>query len=148
MAEQENLLDLPEQPPTPVDQAEPTRECKLRPIQRDQLTMAQIDVEHLIEEQHAARGIWEVAQGLDLSRYESAIRTRQGEVGRAAWPPQLLIAVRLYGYSQGITSARELVRNRENLFGSHGPSPRRCSSALRRRNAPSQEDRDSSRSKP
>jgi transposase len=113
MAEQENLLNLPEQPPRPAEQAEPAGECKLRPIQRDQLTMAQIDVEHLIEEQHAARGIWEVTQGLDLSRYESAIRTRQGEVGRAAWPPQLLIAVWLYGYSQGITSARELERQME-----------------------------------
>src|ERR1700720_456689 len=113
MAEQENLLELPEQPPRPADQAEPAGECKLRLVKRDQLTMAQIDVEHLIEEQHAARGIWEVTQGLDLSRYESAIRTRQGEVGRATWPPQLLIAVWLYGYSQGITSARELERQME-----------------------------------
>lgn len=48
-----------------------------------------------------------------MSRYESAIRTRQGEVGRAAWPPRLLIAVWLYGYSQGVTSARELERQME-----------------------------------
>src|ERR1700720_3752981 len=113
MAEQENLLELPEQPPRPADQAEPAGECKLRLVKRDQLTMAQIDVEHLIEEQHAARGIWEVTQGLDLSPYEATIRTRQGEVGRAAWPPQLLVAVWLYGYSRGITSARELERQME-----------------------------------
>src|ERR1700720_410802 len=113
MAEQENLLELPEQPPRPADQAEPAGECKLRLVKRDQLTMAQIDVEHLIEEQHAARGIWEVTQGLDLSRYETAIRTRKGEVGRAAWPPQLLVAVWLYGYSRGVTSARELERQME-----------------------------------
>jgi transposase len=75
--------------------------------------MAQIDVEHLIDEHHPARGIWEVTKGLDMSRYESAIRTRKGEVGRAAWPPQLMIAVWLYGYSQGITSARELERQME-----------------------------------
>jgi transposase len=113
MAEQEKLLELPEQPPTRADQAEAGGECKLRLINREQLMMAQIDVEHLIDEQHVARGIWEVTQGLDLSRYESAIRTRQGEAGRAAWPPQLLIAVWLYGYSQGITSARELERQME-----------------------------------
>ena len=106
MAEQEKLLELPEQPPLPGGQAEAAGECKLRPINRDQLTMAQIDVEHLIDEHHPARGIWEVTQGLDCSRYESAIRSRKGEVGRAAWAPQLLIAVWLYGYSQGITSAR------------------------------------------
>lgn len=113
MAEQEPLLELPEQPARPAGKAKPVGECKLRLVNRDQLTMAQIDVEHLIDEHHPARGIWEVTQGLDLSRYESAIRSRQGEVGRAAWPPQLLIAVWLYGYSRGITSARELERQME-----------------------------------
>ena len=113
MAEQEKLLELPEQPPKPAVEAEPAGECKLRLVNRDQLTMAQVDVEHLIDEHHPARGIWEVTKGLDLSKYESAIRTRKGEVGRAAWPPQLLVAVWLYGYSQGITSARELERQTE-----------------------------------
>jgi transposase len=112
MAEQEVLLELPEQPPAAI-KAEAAGECKLRLVNRDQLTMAQIDVQHLIDERHAARGIWEVTEGLDLSRYESAIRTRKGEAGRAAWSPQLLIAVWLYGYSQGITSARELERQME-----------------------------------
>src|ERR1700722_8473687 len=113
MAEQEKLLELPEQPPLGRGQAEAAGECKLRPINRDQLTMAQVDVERLIDEHHPARGIWEVTQGLDCSGYESAIRSRKGEVGRAAWAPQLLIAVWLYGYSQGITSARELERQME-----------------------------------
>jgi transposase len=113
MAEQEELLDLPPQMPRVPVRAEADGECKLRRISRDQLMMAQIDVEHLIDEQHAARGIWEVTEGLDLSRYEAAIRTRQGEVGRAAWPPQLMIAVWLYGYSRGVTSARELERQME-----------------------------------
>src|ERR1700681_4358623 len=113
MAEQEKLLELPEQPPKPAVEAEPAGGCKLRLVNRDQLTMAQVDVEHLIGEHHPARGIWEVTKGLDLSKYESAIRARKGEVGRAAWPPQLPVAVWLYGYSQGITSARELERQTE-----------------------------------
>lgn len=87
MAEQEKLLRLPEQPATPSDQAEAAGECKLRKINRDQLMMAQVDVERLIDEHHAARGIWEVTAGLDLSRYESALRMRRGEVGRAAGRP-------------------------------------------------------------
>jgi transposase len=113
MAEQEQLLELPEQPLGPEDSAEPTGECKLRLVNREQLLMAQVDVEHLIDEHHPARGIWEVTARLDLSRYESAIRTRRGEAGRAAWSPQLLIAVWLYGYSQGVSSARELERQME-----------------------------------
>ena len=113
MAEQELLLELPSQPPAPATNVEPVGDCKLRLVNRDQLTLAQIDVEHLIDQHHPARGIWEVTQKLDLSEYESAIRTRKGEAGRAAWPPQLLIAVWLYGYSEGITSARELERQME-----------------------------------
>jgi transposase len=113
MAEQEKLLELPEQPEKPTGEAEAAGECKLRLINRDQLMMAQVDVEHLIDEHHPARGIWEVIQGLDLSKYEAAIRTRKGEVGRAAWPPRLLIAVWLYGYSQGVSSGRELAQQME-----------------------------------
>lgn len=113
MGEQRPLLDLPEEPLGWKAEAEAVGECKLRLINRDQLTMAQIDVENLIDEHHAARGIWEVTQGLDVSRFESTIRTRKGEVGRAAWPPQLLIAIWLYGYSRGVSSARELERQME-----------------------------------
>ena len=103
------LLVIPEQPESSKP-SEPEGPVKLRPVNRNQLTMAQIDVEHLIDEQHPARGIWEICQKLDVSRFEAALRTRQGEVGRAAWPPRLLIAVWLYGYSGGISSARELER--------------------------------------
>jgi len=110
MAEQEPLLELPEQPERAPELAAAGGKCKLRLIDRSQFTMAQIDVEHLIDEEHPARGIWDVTLQLDLSAYESAIVTREGEVGRAAWPPQLLVAIWLYGYSRGITSARELER--------------------------------------
>ena len=113
MAEQEILLELPEQPATTASSGESTGECKLRLVNRDQLTFAQVDVENLIEEHHPARGIWDITGRLNLRLYESAIHSRKGEAGRAAWPPQLLIAVWLYGYSQGITSARELERQME-----------------------------------
>src|ERR1700683_4337917 len=98
MAEQEKRLELPEQPPTAADQAEPAGECKLRLVNRSQLTMAQVDVEHLIDEHHPARGIWEVPQGLDLSRYTIltvwvastsgpwALRCEQGDFSPARIP--------------------------------------------------------------
>ena len=87
MAEQEPLLELPEQPERPAVKAKPVGECKLRLVNREQLTMAQIDVEHLIDEHHPARGIWEVVQGLDLSRYESAIRSRRVRWGERRGRP-------------------------------------------------------------
>src|ERR1700756_5644656 len=101
MAEQEKLLEIPEQPAAPTIKEEPIGECKLRPINRDQLTMVQIDVEHLIDEHHAARGIWEVTKGLDLSRYETAIRTRKGEAGRAGGAPRVFVAVLVCCFNPG-----------------------------------------------
>lgn len=106
------LLAIPEQPESSKP-SEPGGPVKLRRVNRNQLTMAQIDVEQLIDEDHPARGIWDICQKLDVSGYEAALRTREGEVGRAAWPPRLLIAVWLYGYSSGISSARELERQME-----------------------------------
>ena len=66
MPEQENLLEIPEQASLQQGLGAPTGECKVKLVNRAQLTMAQIDVEHLIDEQHPARGIWEVVQGLDV----------------------------------------------------------------------------------
>jgi hypothetical protein len=51
---------LPEQTPTAPIKAEGTGVCKLRLINRGQLTLAQINVEHLIDEHHPARGVCEV----------------------------------------------------------------------------------------
>jgi len=47
-------------------------------INRDQLHGAD-RCRALIDEHHAGAGNLEVSKGLDLSRYEAAIRTRQGE---------------------------------------------------------------------
>lgn len=88
----------------------PNAEKKLRRIDRTQMAMITMDLERLIDEQHSARGIWEATAQLDLSRFEAAIQSTEGAAGRSAWPPHLLVAVWLYGYSRGISSARELER--------------------------------------
>ena len=90
--------------------AEESGEKKLRHIDRTQINLVQLDVESLIDEDHAARGIWEATERLDLKHFEAEIRSVEGAAGRCAWPPQLLVAIWLYGYSRGITSARELER--------------------------------------
>jgi len=114
MAEQEVLLEFPEQPavpsPRPCTADVPPSEKKLKGINRAQLAMVTLDVEQLIDQLHPARGIWEATTGLDLTAFESTIKSVEGSAGRSAWPPQLLVAVWLYGYSRGVTSARELER--------------------------------------
>ena len=72
-----------------------------------------MDVETLIEEDHSARSIWQLVGRLNLSLYHAKIAAVEGHAGRDHTAPQLLISLWLYGYSQGISSAREIARRCE-----------------------------------
>src|ERR1700723_2847426 len=83
---------------------------RLASINRSQLVLHTIDVEHLIGEDHSARSIWELVGRLNLSRYHAEIAAVEGHAGRDHTAPQLLISLWLYAYSQGVSSAREVAR--------------------------------------
>lgn len=89
-----------------MEQAKP----KLEYRNRQQVYLGPVDLEALIELDHPARAVWSLLESIDWSAYEQSIRTREGEVGRAAVPPRLLAALWIYGYSLGIGSARALER--------------------------------------
>lgn len=111
MAEQEVLLQIPEQPEqVRLEQASGGSTPKLRPINRRQQVMGMIDVEELIGEDHKARAIWSLTGSLDLSGFLEPIRSQEGSAGRSAWDPRLLVSTWLYAYSEGIGSAREIER--------------------------------------
>jgi transposase len=101
------LLDIPEQPvqqkPTP-----PKGQPKLRLVDRQQITVAEIYVEELISPNHKARAIWELVGKMDLSKFLEPLRTTVGDPGRPAWDPRLLVSLWVYAYSEGISSAREM----------------------------------------
>ena len=102
---------------------------RLRPINRDQLMLRPVEVEKLVPEDHEVRGIWEFVGRLDLSPYYGEIEAVQGEAGRPAWDPQLMISLWVYGYSKGISSGREICRplasGGSNRFGG-GVCPHDC----------------------
>jgi transposase len=85
----------------------------LASIDRSQLVLRTVDVETLIDEDHSARSIWHVVGRLNLSLYYAAIAAVEGHAGRDHTAPQLLISLWLYGYSRGISSAREIARRCE-----------------------------------
>jgi transposase len=83
---------------------------KLRTVDRNQAVLRPTHVDELIAEDHPARGIWEFVEGLDLQTFYDSIASVQGEAGRSAFDPQMLISVWVYAYSRGIGSAREVSR--------------------------------------
>jgi transposase len=85
----------------------------IRRINREQMCWRAVDVERLIEEDHVARAIWELVGRLDLEGFYAGIECSSEEGGRPAFDPRLLISMWIYGYSQGIGSARELARRCE-----------------------------------
>lgn len=86
---------------------------RLAAIERRQLVMRTVDVELLIDDDHSARSIWELVGRLDLSLYYAQIASVQGRAGREHTDPRLLISLWLYGYSRGISSARQIARQCE-----------------------------------
>ena len=100
------LVEIAEQPM----QLKPAArgELKLRTADRQQAMLATLIVEELIGFDHPARAIWELTGKLDLSGFGESLRSSEGQAGRPAWDPRLLVSVWVYGYSEGIGSAREI----------------------------------------
>ena len=86
---------------------------RLRHIDRAQMCWHVVDVERLIDEDHSARAIWELVGKLDVGSFLAPIGSVQGQAGRPAIDPRLLISLWLYSYSRGISSAREISRRCE-----------------------------------
>lgn len=81
---------------------------RYEPINRQQVVLEPLDVEELIPENHAARNVWTILGRLDLSRFSGPVKSVEGHAGRNLWEPRLLIAIWIYAYSRGISSAREI----------------------------------------
>jgi transposase len=78
--------------------------------QRDQIGWEMVDIDVLLPQGHAARLVWTFVTQMDLGPFYAAIGSREGEAGRPAADPQVLLALWLYAAVEGVGSARELER--------------------------------------
>ena len=80
-------------------------------IDRQQTNWREFAVDDLIAEDHPARAIWEfLLEQVDLTPFSAGVQSVKGWAGQSALPPELLIGLWLYAYSEGIGSAREVSR--------------------------------------
>jgi transposase len=100
--------------PLPKSQDRQQEEGKGKPrletANRKQVEIRFAALDDLLPEDHRARLVWEIVQGYDLSRFHARIEAIEGEAGRPAIDPRLLIAVWLYATLEGVISAREVAR--------------------------------------
>lgn len=98
-----------EDEPSPRIEAKP----RLIPVDRKQMRIVPVDVERLIPDDHEARAIWDFVGMLDLSPYYKDIGSLEGDAGRPAYDPRVLVSLWLYALSKGVGSAREIARRTE-----------------------------------
>ena len=90
---------------------------RFQPIDRTQIFLRTTDVESLIAEDHPVRAIWIFLDRLDLSKFSEEQRAVEGSVGRSAISPHLLLAIWIYSYARGVSSARQISREMEHEPG-------------------------------
>jgi transposase len=69
-----------------------------------------VDLESLLPPDHAARGVWEFVESLDLSPLYAEVQSVEGSAGRPAIDPRIYMALWLYATIEGVGSARALER--------------------------------------
>jgi transposase len=85
----------------------------VRPDRR-QLRWDMIDLEGLLPAEHRARLVWSFVESLDLSPLYDQVLSREGDAGRPAADPAVLLSLWLYATIEGVGSARELARLAES----------------------------------
>lgn len=83
-------------------------DLRMRPVERKQYFMETVSLEDMAAEDDTVRAIWAFVEQLDLTSYYNKIKSRMNEAGSPAYNPKLLLAMWIYAYSQGISSAREV----------------------------------------
>ena len=78
--------------------------------QRDQIALRPVDLEATVGPEHAVRNVWAFVERLDLSPLYAEIGSVEGQAGRAAIDPKILMALWLYAMLDGVGSAREIER--------------------------------------
>ena len=77
---------------------------------RWQMELRPVDLESLLPEGHRARVVWDFVEGLDLEGLYGKIGAVEGEPGRPAIDPRILLTLWLYATLEGVGSARALDR--------------------------------------
>lgn len=83
---------------------------RLKAIDRQQMRLHPVEVERLVEPDHAVRAIWELIGQRDLAGFYAPIKAVEGVAGREAIDPQLLISLWVWALSEGVSSARAIER--------------------------------------
>lgn len=104
----ETLFELPKEK-EPL-QGKGEGKPRLETADRGQVEMRLAALDDLLPEEHRVRLVWEMVQSYDLREFYAGIAAVEGNAGRPAIDPQILLAIWLYATLEGVGSAREVDR--------------------------------------
>jgi len=107
--DQPTLFDLPEDG-RDVSPSQAGGRPRLRMAQREQVVMRTLSLDQMLPPDDDARVVWDFVCQCDLSRLLDRIRAVEGNVGRNATDPRILLALWLFATMKAVGSARELDR--------------------------------------
>jgi transposase len=77
---------------------------------RNQVEIITSSIDDLISADHKVRFVWDYVQNLDMSGFVNKIKAVEGNAGRSAIDPHLLLALWVYATIEGIGSGRVIER--------------------------------------
>ena len=107
---QPTLFELPPAEAPPLAADAPSAPPRLRRANRAQVEWRPVHLDGLLPEDHRARIVWQYVEGLDLAPLYRAIQAVEGEAGRPATDPKILLALWLFATLEAVGSARALAR--------------------------------------
>jgi transposase len=82
----------------------------LQPDRRVGILLMPTTLDAFVEESHPVRAVWAFVEQLDLGEFLAEVKTVEGQAGRPAIDPRLLLALWLYAVIDGVDSGRKLAR--------------------------------------
>ena len=107
---QASLPNLPEPVPPPAGPPTLPSAARLRRPVRNQVEWVERDLDSFLGQDHPARAIWDLLEGMDLTAFSASIRAVVDRPGHPATDPQALLALWVYATVDGVGSARRLDR--------------------------------------
>lgn len=92
------------------NQNQQTKQARVKRPQRRQIEWQPVALDQLLSADHRARVVWRYVDSLDLSPLYSKIQAVEGQAGRDAVDPKILMALWMFATIEGISSARQLDR--------------------------------------
>jgi len=104
------LFSVPEGPSRRDEGSGAGGDPRVQRPNRAQLELRPVDLEGVLPADHRARLVWDFVEGLDLQPLYDRIKAIEGQAGRPAIDPPILVALWLYATLDGVGSARALAR--------------------------------------